>query len=101
MTTMEKKIAKATTKEFDLNGYEIRNIYAVAKRRNGGKLVELESWFTDGIIDDFGFQKVECHMYDALSGERLDDVVINVCHFDRRRSFCSKTIKEIEKANRK
>jgi hypothetical protein len=99
MTFTEKrnaKIAKAAEKEFDLNGYEIRNIYAVAKRRNGGKLVELESWFTDGVIDQFGFQKVECHMYDALSGERLDDVIMNVYHGDRRRSFISKTISEIK-----
>ena len=96
MTTMEKKIAKATTKEFDLNGYEIRNIYAVAKRRNKGKLVELESWFTDGVVDKFGWQTVECHMYDALSGERLDDIEMNVCHFDRRRSFITKTINEIK-----
>lgn len=96
MTTMEKKIAKATTKEFDLNGYEIRNIYAVAKRRNGGKLVELESWYTNGVIDDMGFQTVECHIYDALSGDRLDDIELNVCHFDRRRSFITKTINEIK-----
>ena len=100
MTTMEKKIAKARTTEFDLNGYEIRNIYAVAKRRNKGKLVELESWFTDGVIDEMGFQKVECHMYDALSGERLDDVVITICHWDRRRSFTWKTIDEIEKSSK-
>ena len=100
MTTMEKKIAKARTTEFDLNGYEIRNIYAVAKRRNGGKLVELESWFTDGVIDDMGFQTVECHMYDALSGERLDDVELVVCHWDRRRSFIRKTIEEIEKSRK-
>ncbi len=95
MKTMEQKIAEANQKEFDLNGYEIRNIYAVAKRRNKGKIVELESWFSS-YKDGDAFRTVECHMYDALTGERLDDVVMECCLFDRRMSFIRKTINEIK-----
>ena len=84
---IERKVAKACEKEFDLNGFEIRNVYAVAKRRNGGRAVELESWFTDGKVDDLHFITVECHMYDALTGERLDDIILNCYMADRRRSF--------------
>ena len=87
---IERKVAKACEKEFDLNGYEIRNIYAVAKRRNGGRLVELESGYTNGKVDDFHFITVECHMIDALTGERLDDVIMNCYMADRRRSFITK-----------
>ncbi len=85
MMTMERKIQKAT-ENFDLSKIEIRKIYSAAKKQNKGRLVTIESWFTSG-ADEFGFQKVECHMMDMLEGERLADVVIHCCLFDRRKSF--------------
>lgn len=85
MKTMEQKIRKAT-ENFDLTEIEIRKIFSAAKKRNKGKLVEFESWYTAG-ADEFGFQKVECHMMDALNNERLADVIIHCCLFDRRKSF--------------
>ena len=94
--TMEKKVAKAMEKEFDLNGYEIRNIYAVAKRRNKGTLPELESWYSSCTPDEFGFIRVDCHMMDGLTGEPLDDIIIECCMFDRRKSFICKTADEIK-----
>lgn len=84
--TITEKIKKATEKEFDLTGSEVKKIYSAAKRRNKGRLCEMESWFTSG-PNDMGFQKVECHMMDPLNDERLDDVVIHCCLFDRRKSF--------------
>lgn len=83
--TMNEKIRKAT-ENFDLSPIEVRKIMSAAKKRNRGKLVKFESWFTSG-ADEFGFQKVECHMMDALADERLDDVIIHCCLFDRRQSF--------------
>lgn len=95
--TMEQKIQKATEKEFDLNGYEIMNIIRVANRRNKIKTATIESWFTAGCDKKTGFQTVECHMMDNLTGEPLDKVIIDCCMFDRRKSFVWKTIDEIEK----
>lgn len=92
-------IRKASEKEFDLCRSEIKKIYAAAKRRNPGTMVELESWF--GTISDDLWQTIECHMMDGLTGERLDDVEINCCMFDRRQSFVTMTIKEINKKGRK
>lgn len=84
--TITEKIQKATEKEFDLTRNEVKKIYATAKRRNKGRLCEMESWFTSG-SNDMGFQTVECHIYDPLADERLDDIIIHCCLFDRRRSF--------------
>lgn len=83
--TINQKIQKAT-ENFDLTAIEIRKVYSAAKKANKGKLVEIESWFTSG-ADDLGFQKVECHMVDPLNDERLADVIIHCCLFDRRKSF--------------
>lgn len=83
--TMAEKIQKAE-EHFDLTAIEIRKVYSAAKKANKGKLVAIESWFTSG-ADQFGFQKVECHMMDPLNDERLDDVVLHCCLFDRRKSF--------------
>ena len=83
--TMAEKIQKAE-ENFDLTAIEIRKVFSAAKKANKGKLVTIESWFTSG-ADQFGFQKVECHMMDPLNDERLDDVVIHCCLFDRRKSF--------------
>ena len=95
MMTLEQKINKALEKEFNLNGYEIRNILSVAKRRNGGRLCEIASWYTAGVDRVTGFKAVECEICDAVTGRRLDDVVIECCMFDRRKSFIRKTIDEI------
>lgn len=99
MTMMEKreaKLAKALEKEFDLNGYEVRNVIAVANRRNKIKTATIESWYSSCAVDQFGFITVECHMMDNMTGERLDDVTVNCYMYDRRRSFCSKTAEEIK-----
>lgn len=85
MMTMERKIQKAN-ENFDLSAIEIRKIYSAAKRHNKGRLVELESWFASG-ADEWGFRKVECHMMDPINNERLDDLVIFCCLFDRRKSW--------------
>lgn len=95
MMTLEQKAAKALEKEFNLNGYEVRNVIAVANRRNKIKTAVIESWFV-GIKTDSLFQEVECHIFDSVTGERLDDVTINCCMFDRRKSFVTKTIDEIK-----
>lgn len=84
--TIDEKIRRAEEKEFDLTRSEIRKVISAAKKANKGKLVMFESWFTAG-ANDMGFQRVECHMIDALNDERLDDVVIHCCLFDRRMSF--------------
>lgn len=96
MMNLEQIAAKANEKEFNLNGYEIRNAVNVAKRRNGGRLCEITGWYTKGMSDDTLFRTVECEICDALTGERLDDVIIECCMFDRRRSFIRKTIEEIK-----
>lgn len=99
MTAMEKrnaKIAKAMEEEFDLNGYEVRNVIKVANRRNKIMTATIESWYTNSVVDQFGFITVECHMMDLLNDKRLDDVIINCYMYDRRRSFCSKTVDEIK-----
>lgn len=83
--TMAEKIQKAE-ENFDLTAIEIRKVFSAAKKANKGKMVTIESWFTSG-ADQFGFQKVECHIMDPLNDERLDDVVIHCCLFDRRKSF--------------
>lgn len=83
--TMNQKIQKATA-NFDLSAIEVRKVMSASKKLNRGKLVTIESWFTSG-ADEWGFQKVECHMIDPLNEERLDDVVIHCCLFDRRKSF--------------
>lgn len=83
--TMNQKIQKATD-NFDLSAIEIRKIYSAAKRRNKGRMVELESWYSEG-TDEWGFRKVECHIFDPLNDERLDDLVIFCCLFDRRKSW--------------
>jgi len=95
MMTLEQKAAKANSKEFNLNGYEVRNVIAVANRRNKIKTATIESWFC-GVMSDALFQTVTCHMMDNTTGERLDDVELNCCMFDRRHSFISKTIDEIK-----
>lgn len=94
--TMEQKVAKAMEKEFDLNGYEIRNIIAVANRRNKIKTATIESWYSSCTPDEFGFIRVDCHMMDWMADERLDDVVVECCMFDRRKSFVCKTADEIK-----
>ena len=83
--TMNKKIQKAT-ENFDLAAIEIRKVMAAAKKVNKKTLCEIESWYTAG-PDEFGFQKVECHIMDALNDVRLADVIIYCCLFDRRKSF--------------
>jgi hypothetical protein len=83
---MEQKIRKAT-ENFDLTEIEIRKIFSAAKKRNKGKLVEFESWYTNGVPSEWGYMKVECHMMDALNNVRLADIVIDCCLFDRRKSF--------------
>lgn len=95
MMTLEMKAAKANEKEFDLNGYEVRNVIRVANRRNKIKTATIESWFC-GVKSDALWQTVECHIMDNMTGERLDDVIINCCMFDRRQSFITKTIDEIK-----
>ena len=85
MATMEMKIKKAN-ENFDLSMSEIRKVYAAARKRNKNNLVELESWFASG-VDEWGFRKVECHMMDPIEDERLSDVVIHCCLFDRRKSW--------------
>ena len=95
MMTLEQKAAKANSKEFDLNGYEVRNVIAVANRRNKIKTATIESWFC-GVKSDALWQTVECHIMDNMTGERLDDVVIECCMWDRRHSFIRKTINEIK-----
>lgn len=85
MMTIEKKIQKAQETEFDLTRSEIRKVMAAAKKRNRC-LCEIESWFTSG-ADEWGFQKVECHIMDPLNDVRLADVIIHCCLFDRRHSF--------------
>ena len=84
--TMNQKIQKAT-ENFDLTALEIRKVYAAAKKRNKKTLCELESWYTTGIPDEWGFMKVECHLMDALNNVRLHDEIIHCCLFDRRHSF--------------
>ena len=99
MTAMEKrnaKIAKAMEEEFDLNGYEVRNVIKVANRRNKIMTATIESWYTNSVVDQFGFITVECHMMDNMTGDRLDDIILNCYVVDRRRSFCSKTPDEIK-----
>lgn len=83
--TMEKKIQKAN-ENFDLSAIEIRKVYAAARKMNKGRLVELESWFASG-VDEWGFRDVECHIMDPIEDERLADVVIHCCLFDRRKSW--------------
>ena len=104
MKTLNQKIEKALEKEFNLNGYEVRNAVAVANRRNGIKTAVIESWYAAvdrKFVLDHGFLSVECHMMDNATGERLDDVIVECCMFDRRMSFIRKTIKEIEAADKK
>ena len=85
MMNTEKKIQKAS-ENFDLTASEVRKVMAAAKKRNRGKLIEFESWFTSG-ANEWGFHKVECHVYDPLNDERLEDVIIHCCLFDRRKSW--------------
>ena len=85
MMTIDQKIQKAKEKEFDLTRSEVRKIMSAATKRNKC-LCEIDGWYTAG-ADEFGFQKVECHIYDPLNDLRLDDVVIHCCLFDRRHSF--------------
>ena len=91
MTTIQ-KIQKAA-EDFDLTRSEIKKIYSAAKRRNKGKLPELTGWYCAG---GNSFRPVECEICDGLTGERLDDVVIEVCMFDRRMSFVRKVASEIQ-----
>lgn len=84
--TMAEKIQKAE-ENFDLTAIEIRKVFSAAKKANKGKLVTIESWYTNGVPNEWGYMKVECHMMDVLNDERLDDVVIDCCLFDRRKSF--------------
>lgn len=85
MMMIEKKIREAN-EIFDLTRGEVGKVMAAAKKRNRGKLIQFESWFAEG-VDQFGFRKVECHVYDPLNEERLEDVVIQCCLFDRRKSW--------------
>lgn len=87
MKTMQEKIRKAN-ENFDLTALEVRKVFSAAKKRNRGKMIQFEGWFA-GKTDEWGYRKVECQLSDGLSGERLDDVIIHCCLFDRRHSFVS------------
>lgn len=93
MMTLEMKVAKANSKEFNLTRSEIKKIYAAAKRRNPGTIPELTGWYSAG---GDSFKPVECEICDGLTGERLEDVVIECCMFDRRMSFVHKIASEIK-----
>lgn len=82
MTMLEK--ATKANENFDLTRVEINRIYSAAKRRNRGRLPELTAWYS--AHDSALFRTVECEICDGLTGERLQDVVILCCLFDRRKS---------------
>lgn len=86
MASLMQKIELAKQEEFDLSKSEIKKIYTSAKKVNPGKMPELTGWYHCG-IDDFGFTKVVCEICDGFTGERLHDVVIYCCVFDRRSSW--------------
>jgi hypothetical protein len=94
--TLTEKINKACEKEFDLTLTEVRKIIKAANRRNKIMTATVDGWFTAGCDKQTGFQTVECTIIDGLTEERLDDVVIECCMFDRRMSFVQKTIDEIK-----
>lgn len=71
---------------FDLTKLEVKKIYSYIKKQNKGKVPEMTGWFHSG-ADDMGFVKVEAEICDAITGERLPDVVLHSCLFDRRQSF--------------
>ena len=85
MKTMAQKIKEAE-ENFDLTRSEIQKVISKAKKMNKGKLIMFESWYTAG-TDEWGYRKVECHLFDGMNDERLADVVIHCCLFDRRHSF--------------
>lgn len=85
MRTIKEKIQKAN-ENFDLTRSEIAKAMAAAKKHNRRHLCQFESWFAYG-VDEWGYRKVECHFIDPLTDERLDDVILHCCLFDRRHSF--------------
>lgn len=94
MKGIEAKVAESKAKEFDLNLSECRKILKAAQKRNAGRFCKMEAWSNEG-VDEFGFRKVVCWMLDAMTEERLENVTIFCCLWDRRHSFVERTVDEI------
>lgn len=92
--TLEQKAAAAAA-NFDMTASEVKKVYAAAKRRNRGRLVEVTGWYCSGAGDLW--RAVDFEICDAFTGARLADVVLHCCMYDRRQSFIESTIEESEK----
>ena len=65
---------------------EINKVQRYASARDGQKTI-VSAWWTEKKDDFTGFVTVGCEILTADCSERLDNVYISVCVWDRRRSF--------------
>lgn len=59
--------------------------------KNNGKKTQMTGWFSDSVIDEFGFVTVHCEMCSENMSVREEDVVLHVFMPDRRRSYAGKS----------
>ena len=84
-----RKVARAAA-DFSLLRSEVRKVEKVANERNGCSDCHVTGWFFRG-FDELGFADVRCEVCRDWA-ERVDDVEIHVCGWDRRHSFVSKEV---------
>lgn len=77
--------AQKAQENFDITASEVRKIYSAANKRNRGRLPELTGWYSEYKADRL-YRTVYCEICDGLTGERLPDISLLCCLFDRRRS---------------
>lgn len=66
---------------------EIKKAESYANKASGKKDCRVTAWYTDS-KNEFGFYQVRCEICSNNMNERENDVIIEVCMNDRRRSFC-------------
>ena len=79
------KKAEMAMNDFHLTPSEIKKAESLATRQNG-KPTRLTGYFHKG-YDETGHIQVKCEMCSKDMTERENDVYIEVCTFDRRRSW--------------
>lgn len=80
----------------NLKKSELKKIERYAKERDGERAV-VSAWWTEkqSDVDELtGFQTIGCEMMKADYSDRVENVYIAVCIWDRRRSFVKKNAEQ-------
>lgn len=74
-------------KEFNLKKSEIKKAEAFANKRTGKTDCRVTGYFVKNIDKDLGFKEIQLEICSNNMEDREDDVILQVCMWDRRRSF--------------